>query len=315
MPDRGVTDLLRYIAHRLLTMVVVLWVIITATFFTLRALPGGPFASERPVPAAVLRNIERRYRLDQPLWRQYVDYLANVFLWDLGPSYKLPGITVNDIINRGFPVSGILGVLSLLLSLGLGIPAGIMAALRHNGAVDRTTMALTVLTVSIPSFILATILQYLFAFKLRWFPPAQWGTWRHMILPTIALSSFSLAWIAKLTRSSLLEVTGQDYVRTARAKGLPERVVTWRHMLRNALIPVIAYLAPLTAAVLTGSFVIESIFAIPGLGREFVTSIENRDYTVTLGVTVFYGALLVGLTIVADVLTALIDPRIRLEGD
>ncbi|BDG62150.1 ABC transporter permease [Caldinitratiruptor microaerophilus] len=305
----------RYVVQRLVTMVVVLWVIVTLTFFMMRAIPGGPFASEKNIPEAVLQNIERRYKLDQPLWKQYTDYLSNVIVWDLGPSFKLEGVTVNDIINRGFPVSATLGALSVLLSLAVGVPAGIIAAMRHNGTADRVTMALTVLTISVPSFILSTVLQYVFAFKLRWFPPALWGSWKHMVLPTLALSSFSMAWIAKLTRSSLLEVIGQDYIRTARAKGLPEAVITWRHMLKNAMIPVIAYLAPLTAALLTGTFVIESIFAIPGLGREFVTSIANRDYTVTLGVTVFYGALLVGLTLVGDLLTALVDPRIRLEGD
>lgn len=305
----------RYVVQRLVTMVVVLWVIVTLTFFMMRAIPGGPFASEKKIPEAVLRNIERRYNLDQPLWKQYTDYLSNVIVWDLGPSFKLEGVTVNDIINRGFPVSAALGALSVLLSLAVGVPAGILSAMRHNGVADRVTMALTVLTISVPSFILATLLQYVFAFRLRWFPPALWGTWKHLVLPTLALSSFSMAWVAKLTRSSLLEVIGQDYIRTARAKGLPEAVITWRHMLKNAMIPVIAYLAPLTAALLTGTFVIESIFAIPGLGREFVTSIANRDYTVTLGVTVFYGALLVGLTLVGDLLTALVDPRIRLEGD
>jgi oligopeptide transport system permease protein len=305
----------RYILQRVITMLFVAWVIVTVTFFMLRALPGGPFTREKQIPDTILRLVERRYNLDKPLQAQYWDYLKSVVVWDLGPSFRYQGMSVNQVINKGFPVSATLGAISIIISIGVGVPLGIAAAMRHNGLLDRTSSALAVLTASAPSFVIAALLQYFLAYKLRWFPPATWGTWRHMVLPTLALCSFSLAWLVKLTRSSLLEVTMQDYVRTARAKGLPELLIVYRHMLRNAMIPVIASLAPLTAGVLVGSFIIEMVFAIPGVGREFVTSISNRDYTVTLGMTVFFGLMLTGFTLVGDILTALIDPRVRLEKE
>lgn len=305
----------RYILQRVLTMIVVLWVIITATFFMMKALPGGPFASEKKIPDAILKNIERRYKLDRPLSEQYVDYLKSVARFDLGPSFRVQGLTVNQIIGKGFPISATLGGLSILVSLLVGLPVGIWAAIRHNGLLDRTASALALLTAAAPSFVIAALLQYYLAFKLKLFPPATWGSPAHMVLPTMTLCSFSLAWIMKLTRSSMLEVTNQDYIRTARAKGIPELAIVWRHMLRNALIPVIASLAPLTAGILTGSFIVESIFAIPGVGRDFVQSISNRDYTVTLGMTVFLGTLLVGFTLIGDILTAFVDPRVRLDKE
>lgn len=305
----------RYILQRVITMLVVAWVVVTLTFFMMKALPGGPFASEKKLPDAILKNIERRYRLDRPLMEQYFDYLKNVVVWDLGPSFKYEGRTVNDVINKGFAVSAKLGGLSILVALLIGVPVGIIAAMRHNGLVDRVASGLAILTAAAPSFVIAGLLQYYLAFKLKWFPPATWGTPKHYVLPTIALCSFSLAWLIKLTRSSMLEITSQDYVRTARAKGIPEFWVVYRHMIKNALVPVIASLAPLTAGVLVGSFIIEFIFAIPGIGREFVISIQNRDYTVTLGMTVFYGFLLTGFTLVGDILTALVDPRVRLDKE
>ncbi|HWI53580.1 MAG TPA: ABC transporter permease [Symbiobacteriaceae bacterium] len=305
----------RYILQRVITMLVVAWVVVTLTFFMMKALPGGPFASEKKLPEAILKNIERRYKLDRPIMEQYFDYLKNVVVWDLGPSFKYEGRTVNDVINKGFAVSAKLGGLSILISLLLGVPIGVIAAMRHNGLIDRTVSGLAILTAAAPSFVIAGLLQYFLAFKLKWFPPATWGTPKHMILPTLALCSFSLAWLIKLTRSSMLEVTSQDYVRTARAKGIPEFWVVSRHMLRNALVPVIASVGPLTAGVLVGSFIIEFIFAIPGVGREFVISIQNRDYTVTLGMTVFYGFLLTGFTLLGDILTAFVDPRVRLDKE
>lgn len=305
----------RYILQRVITMLVVAWVVVTLTFFMMKALPGGPFASEKKLPEAIKKNIERRYKLDRPIMEQYFDYLKNVVVWDLGPSFKYEGRTVNDVINKGFAVSARLGGLSILVSLLLGVPIGVISAMRHNGILDRTISGLAILTAAAPSFVIAGLLQYFIAFKLKWLPPATWGTPKHMILPTIALCSFSLAWLIKLTRSSMLEVTNQDYVRTARAKGIPEFWVVARHMIRNAIVPVIASVGPLTAGVLVGSFIIEFIFAIPGVGREFVISIQNRDYTVTLGMTVFYGFLLTGFTLLGDILTALVDPRVRLDKE
>ncbi len=305
----------RYIFQRVLAMFLVIWVVITATFFLMRAIPGGPFDTEKKIPESILRNIQARYRLDQPLWRQYVEYLGRVAVWDLGPSYKQEGRTVNDIINDGFPVSATLGGLSLFVALLVGLPAGIISALRQNRWQDYVAMFTSIVLVSVPNFILAALLMYVFALKLRWVPAALWGKPSQAVLPTIALSGFSLAFVARLTRSSMLEVIQQDYVRTARSKGLSEMAVIYRHMIKNALAPVIAYLGPLAAAVLTGSFVVEMIFGIPGLGRYYVTSISNRDYTVILGTTVFFGILLVVLVFIGDLLTAFIDPRIRLEKE
>jgi oligopeptide transport system permease protein len=293
-------------------MFVVLWIIITATFFMMKALPGGPFDSEKKLPDAIKKSIERRYKLDRPVSEQYLDYLKSVSHLDLGPSFRTQGLTVNQIIGKGFPISATVGGISILVSLFVGVPIGIWAAMRHNGVLDRVASGFAILTAAAPSFVIAALLQYFLAYKLHWFPPAQWGQPKNIPLPVLALCSFSLAWLMKLTRSSMLEVINQDYIRTARSKGLPEMLIVWRHMLRNALIPVIASLAPLIAGVLTGSFIIEYIFAIPGIGRDFVQSISNRDYTVTLGMTVFFGFLLVGFTLVGDILTAIVDPRVRL---
>lgn len=296
-------------------MVAVAFVIVTATFFMMKALPGGPFSQEKAVPDAVLKALNHKYHLDLPLSQQYLEYLKGVVRWDLGPSFRYQGRTVNDFINQGFPISATIGGLSVLFSLIIGVPLGILAAMRHNGAYDRTISALAIFTAAAPSFIIAAALQYFFAYKWKFFKVAGWGTPDHMVLPIIALCSFSLAWLVKLTRSTMLEVLGQDYIRTARSKGLPGALVIYRHMLKNAMIPVIASLAPLTAGILVGSFMIETVFAIPGIGRDFVTSIANRDYTVTLGMTVFFGLLLTGFTLIGDILTALVDPRVRLERE
>jgi oligopeptide transport system permease protein len=305
----------RYLLQRVITMLVVAWVVVTLTFFMMKALPGGPFASEKKLPDAVLRNIEARYKLNEPLMVQYWDYLKSVAVWDLGPSFRVQGMTVNQIIDHGFPVSATIGGISVLISLVLGIPLGIASAMRHNSLLDRTVSGLAVLTAAAPSFVMAAVLQYYLAYKLRWFPPAMWGKPENLVLPVLTLCSFSLAWVTKITRSTMLEVINQDYIRTARAKGIPRMLVIYRHMLRNALVPLIASVAPLTAGVLVGSFIVESIFAIPGVGRDFVTSIANRDYTVTLGMTVFFGFLLTGFTLAGDLLTAVIDPRVRLEKE
>ncbi len=307
----------RYVLQRIVTMFLVAFVVVTATFFLMRALPGGPFSSERNVPEAILRNLERKYNLNKPLHEQYLDYVKGVIVWDLGPSFKYKGLTVNDVINRGFPISARLGGIALILSVALGIPLGILAALKHNTPADRAMSGLAILTAAAPGFVIAGLLQYYLAYTLKWFPAATWGggQLRYIVLPVLTLASYNLAWIVKLTRSSMLEVINQDYVRTARAKGLSELVIVCRHMIRNAMVPVVASLAPMTAAVLTGSFIVESIFGIPGIGREFVQSITNRDYTVTIGLTVFFCLLLAGLTLICDIILALIDPRVRLEKE
>ncbi|WP_425058953.1 Oligopeptide transport system permease protein OppB [Sporomusa carbonis] len=306
--------MLRYILKRIVSSLIVLLAIITITFLLMHAIPGGPFTSEKNIPAAVLKNIEERYRLSDPLWKQYIDYLANLSRFDLGPSFKYAGRTVNDIIRESFPVSFQLGIVSITLAIVLGIPAGAIAALRQNKWQDYATMFMATLGVSVPSFVLAVLLIYVLAIKLALLPAALWGGIEYMVLPALALASHPMAFIARLTRSSMLEVLAQDYIKTARAKGLSQTIILYRHALKNALIPVITYIGPMAASILTGSFIIESIFAIPGLGRHFVTSIYNRDYTVILGVTVFYSLLIISLNLAVDLIYPLLDPRIKLDG-
>jgi len=276
------------------------------------ALPGGPFAREKALPPSILANIEERYHLNDPLLTQYADYMVRLVKWDLGPSFKQKGRDVNEIITDHFPVSAQLGLSAVFLSLLIGIPAGIISALRQNKWQDQLAMFLSVIGVSVPSFVMATLLMYVFALKLGWLPAAMWGELKHMVLPTISLAGFPMAFVARLTRSSMLEVLQQDYIRTAKSKGLSQRVIIYRHALKNSLIPVITYLGPLVAGILTGSFVVEKIFAIPGLGRYFVQSINNRDYTVIMGITFFDSLLLVGLNFLVDLAYTLVDPRIRL---
>ena len=306
--------MLTYVLNRFFSMLTVLLVITTVTFILMHSIPGGPFTDERKLPPAVMKNIEERYHLNDPLWVRYTDYLKNLLKGDLGPSFKYESRTVNDIIADSFPVSVELGALSVAIAAAVGIPVGVVSALHQNKWPDYLAMFLGTIGTSVPSFILATLLIYVFALKLQLLPAAMWDGFAYMILPALALAGLPTAFIARLIRSSMLETLSQDYIKTAKAKGLSAFTVIYRHALRNALIPVVAYLGPLIAAVFTGSFVVESIFAIPGLGRHFVTSIYNRDYTVILGVTVFYSTLLVLLNFLVDIAYMLIDPRIKLDS-
>ncbi|MGE5561496.1 MAG: ABC transporter permease [Chloroflexota bacterium] len=305
----------RFLVRRIISMLIVLFIITTVTFFLMHAIPGGPFSRDKELPPAVLAAIEARYKLDQPIWRQYLDYMGNLLRGDLGPSFKYVGRQVTDMIKQSFPISATLGLLAVSTALALGIPAGITSALKQNKWQDNAVMFFAIIGVSVPSFVIAAVLMYVFALKLRWLPPAMWGKPSQAIMPVVALAAMSMAIFARLMRSSMLEVVNQDYIKVARAKGLPERTVIWRHAVRNALIPVVTVAGPLVADVLTGSFVIERIFAIPGLGRHFVTSINNRDYTVTLGVTVFYSAFLVLMMLLVDLAYAWLDPRIKITGE
>ncbi len=305
--------MLKYIINRLLLLLVVVWIIITVTFFLLHSIPGGPFDTEKTIPDEVKRNIEARYKLDDPLIKQYVDYLFDVARLDLGPSYKYLGRSVNDLIREGFPKSAIIGIISILISLSVGVPLGSYCALRQNKWQDQALMLLAIVGVSVPSFILASILMYFFCLKLQLFPATGWGSIKHLVLPSLSLSSFSIAYIVRLIRSSMLDVLSQEYIKTAYSKGLSTGKVVLKHALKNAIQPVVTYLGPLTAGILTGSFVIEKIFSIPGLGRMLVVSIGNRDYTSTLGITLFYSVLLVSLNIVVDIIYTFIDPRVRLH--
>jgi oligopeptide transport system permease protein len=300
--------------RRLLSALFAVWVVITVTFVFMHAIPGGPFQSEKAIPQAIKENIEARYKLDQPLHVQYLDYLSNIAKGDLGPSFKYRGQTVNGIIAERFPVSMQLGLLSFAIAIFAGVGAGILAALYQGRLPDYITMFFSTIGISVPSFILGTLLMYVLAFKWGLLPAAMWGTPQHIIMPALALAGLPTAFIARLTRSSMLDVLNQDYMRTALAKGLPPWRIIWIHGVKNAIIPVITYSGPLLAAILTGSFIVENIFAVPGLGKHFVTSIYNRDYTVILGLTIFYSLLLIGLNMFVDFAYTLIDPRIKLIG-
>lgn len=304
--------MLTYLIKRLFNSIIVLWIVMTVTFLLMHVIPGGPFTQEKSLPPAVKANIEARYKLNDPLLTQYGDYISNVVVGDLGPSFKYVGRSVNDIIAESFPVSFELGLESVIIALLIGVPAGILAAYRRNTWQDKGVNFLTTFGIAVPGFVMAALLVDIFAMRLGWFPAAMWDGWQNRILPAVALAVMPMAFITRLTRSSMLEVLGQDYIKTAKAKGLSTVYILFRHALPNALVPVVTYLGPMVASILTGSFVIETIFAIPGLGSYFVTSIYNRDYTVILGVTIFYSALIIFMNIIVDIIYPLLDPRIKL---
>ena len=303
----------RYVFRRLGGAIIILWVIITVTFALMHAIPGGPFTTEKKLPPQVKASIEAKYHLDDPVWKQYGDYLGGVITGDLGPSYKYEGRSVNDIISDAFPISAQLGLLSLMVAVVGGIAAGAISAMRPNGIVDYAVTILSTIGISVPTFIIGAVLVYVVGFELGWFPVALWRGPSYMVLPVLTLAAQPMAFIARLTRSGLLDVYQQEYIRTARAKGLSSWTILTRHALGNAILPVITYLGPLAASLLTGSFIVETIFAIPGLGQYFVTSIYIRDYTVILGITIFYSALVVFLNILVDMIYPLIDPRVTTE--
>lgn len=304
-----------YFLRRFISSLFTIFVIATVTFVMMRSIPGGPFTRERPVPDEIMRALNAKYNLDAPLSVQYLDYMKGLITFDLGPSFSKVGTSVNDLITAGFPITARVGFCAVLFIVALGVPVGIVSALRQNRPVDYFVMFMATLGVTIPSFVVATVFIFLFAGKLGWVPPFGLGTVRSYIGPVLALSGYSLSFTARLTRSSMLEVLRQDYVRTARANGLRELAVIGKHALKNAVIPVITYLGPTVAALMTGSFVVERIFAIPGIGRYFVESVGNRDYTVIMGVTVLYAAFYVLMVFLVDVVYALVDPRIKFEKE
>jgi len=305
----------RYLMRRLLFIIISLFFIVTITFILMKVAPGGPFATENDLTPAIEEQLYELYGLNDPLYKQYFNYLLNVIKWDFGPSYKYIGQEVNDIISRGLPYSLVLGIEAILIAVAFGVLLGVIAALKQNQFGDYSAMIFAVLGISIPSFVLATVLQYIFAMQLQALPVARFESFAHTILPAIALATTPLAFIARLMRSSMLEVLNADYIKTAKSKGLNQRVVTYRHAIRNAILPVITYLGPLTVSVLTGSFIIEKIFAIPGIGNEFVDSVTNRDYTVIMGTTVFFSVILLVVILIVDLIYGLIDPRIRITEE
>jgi oligopeptide transport system permease protein len=302
-----VTFLLKRFLHGL----VVLWVVVTLTFILLRLAPGGPFDRERKLPPEVLANIEAKYHLDEPLFSQYLRYLAAILRGDLGPSYKYLDRGVNDIIADTLPTSALLGLLAVAFVFLVSFPAGLIAAYFRDSWMDRSSMLAATLGISVPHFVLGALLIWLFALQLGWLQAGRWDNLSSVILPTVTLGAAPAAYIAALLRAALIETLGEDFVRTARAKGLQERAVLFKHALRHSLVPVLTVLGPLAAALLTGSFVVEYVFAIPGMGRFFITAVTDRDYPLIMGVTLVYAALLVGANFLVDLLYSYVDPRIR----
>ncbi len=302
--------MVRLIVTRLLGGVFVLFVVATVSFFLLRAAPGGPFASERAVPDAVRRNIEERYHLDQPMWQQYVTHMSRMARLDFGHSMKRQR-TVNEMIADHSPHSLRLGLMAIVFATLFGTALGVTAAARRNTWVDHALMVVALLGISIPAFVLGPMFIRFFSLELGWFPPARAEGFTSYVMPAVVLGMIYAGTVARLARAGVLDTLGQDYVRTARAKGLSERVVVWKHALRLGVIPVITYLGPATAALISGSFVVEKIFQIPGLGFYFVDSVTSRDYPVLTGLLVFYVSFLVLLNLVVDILYGVIDPRTR----
>ncbi|GAM13563.1 ABC transporter permease [Mesobacillus selenatarsenatis] len=305
--------MLHYILKRLGSMAVTLLVIITLTFFLMHSIPGSPFNEERATSEAVQKNLESFYHLDEPLYVQYFIYLKSVATFDFGPSIKKSSQTVNEMLGRGFPVSFELGMITLIVAIFSGILLGIIAALRHNGLIDYLAMTVAVVGISVPNFVMATLLIQQLAVTWGILPVATWTSPKHMILPTLALATGPMAIIARLTRSSMLEVMTQDYIRTAKAKGLSPVKIVFKHALKNALLPVVTILGSLAASILTGTFVIEKIFAIPGMGKYFVESINQRDYPVIMGTTIFYSTVLIMMLFLVDLAYGILDPRIKLH--
>lgn len=310
-----VITMLRYTMNRLKWAIITLWAVITITFIIMHSIPGNPFAKEGVMPPAVYDNLQAHYGLDKPLLTQYGNYLLEVLRFDFGPSLKSSSISVNDYIVNGFPVSLHLGAQALAIAIFFGLILGVIASLYRNKWPDYLSMIIAIVGISVPNFILATVLINYLAIEFKILPVATWATWKHTILPSIALSMMPLAFIARLMRTSMLEVMGQDYILTAKAKGLKRSSVIIKHAIRNAILPVITILGILTANIVTGSFIIERIFGIPGMGEMFVKGIFNRDYPVILGSTIVYSAILIVLIFIVDVAYTLIDPRIKVTGE
>jgi ABC-type dipeptide/oligopeptide/nickel transport system permease component len=303
-----------YIIRRMLWIVPVLFVVSIITFSLMKAAPGGPWSNGKPLTQRAIAMLDRRFGLDKPIHEQYLTWAGNLLRGDLGPSYRYPTRSVNDIVSETIGTTVHLGVMAFLLSVLVGIPLGIVAALRHNGIPDYLATFVSVLGIATPSFVISIFLLVFFSVTLRWFPTHGWAGWDRpeaMVLPTIALALFPIAQIARYTRASMLEVTRKDYVRTAHSKGLRERSVVLVHMIRNALIPVVTILGPLLAFLITGSFIIETIFSVPGIGRFYVQSIGQRDYGVIMAMTMLFAVVIAVMNLVVDVLYAYIDPRIH----
>lgn len=299
------------IARRLLQAIPTLWVVATATFLLLRLAPGGPFDDEKPLPPEIKAQIEAHYGLDLPLYQQYLDFLGNLLKGDLGPSYKYPGWDVQEIIAQTFPVSLELGLWGLLIAITIGIPIGTLAAIKHHTKTETGLMGFAMIGICLPSFVVGPILLLVFSMHLNWFNPLGWGYAADRVLPAITLGLLYAAYIARLARSGMLDVLRNEYIRTARAKGLSEPVVIMRHALRTALYPVVSFLGPAAAGLISGSFVVETIFFIPGLGPFFVNAALNRDYSMVMGTVLFYAVLIILFNLIVDIIQMWMNPRSR----
>jgi oligopeptide transport system permease protein len=305
--------MLKYALRRVLGMVPTMFVIVAAAFFVMRLAPGGPFDEEQRLPPEIEANLQAAYGLDQPVTVQFGRYLGGLLRGDLGPSFKYKDYRVSELIARGLPVTLTIGVLALLLAVALGVPLGMMAALRHDGPVDHAVMGTALVGIAVPNFVLAPVLALVFGVQLGWLPVAGWeaGSPRHLVLPVLTLALPFVAYVARLARGSLLEVLQAPYMRAARAKGLSRGVLLRRHALKPTLLPVVSFLGPAAAALLTGSLVVEQVFVLPGVGRYFVQGAINRDYTLVMGMVIFYAALILLLNLAVDLLYGWLDPRIR----
>jgi oligopeptide transport system permease protein len=301
----------QFILRRILWTIPVIFVVSAVTFALMHSVPGSPFTRERALPEAIQKNLEAKYHLNDPLWKQYVDYMWSFVRGDFGPSIAYRSRTVNEILAQQWPVTLTLGSVAFLFAACLGIPLGIISAVKQNTLIDHSSMVVAMLGVSIPSIALGPFLIWIFALKLKWLPVATWGTPEHIILPALTLSTFYLSRFARITRASMLQVTREEYILTARAKGVRESVVNLKHAFRNALIPVTTIAGPAFADILTGSLVVEQIFGIPGIGKYYVTSIGNRDYPVIMATTLIFALLIIVMNLLVDISYALLDPRIR----
>ena len=306
----------KYILKRLGVGALSLFILVTITFFLLHAIPGGPFSPEdnRNVPPKILEKISDQYGLNDPIPQQYARYLGNLLHGDLGTSFKKQDTTVSELIGQGFPVSARVGAWGIAISLVAGILLGIVAAVKRGKAPDMIAMIVATVGVSVPSFVICVLLMYIFCEKLQLLPSFGLTSWKHYILPVFCMAFSQIAYITRLMRSSMLETMRQDYIRTERAKGTPEYLVIGKYAMKNSLLPIVTYVGPMVAALLTGTFIIEKLFSVPGLGRYFVSAINDRDYSVTLGLTIFVGALIILCNLIVDILYGIVDPRIRLSG-
>ena len=305
--------MLKYIAKRVGLAIVTIWAVATITFFLMNMVPGGPFLSEKAISPQATAALEAKYGLDKPLFQRYLTYIGDALHGDFGDSLKQRGRTVMDIIKMKFPVSARVGGLTVLVALTIGIPLGCIAALKRGKFLDSLISVVATCGIAVPSFVICTLLLYFFGVKLMLLPTVGLSSWKHFVMPVMALSFYPTAYIMRLMRSSMLDVLGQDYMRTAKAKGVSGFLILFKHALRNAILPVITYVGPMLAYTVTGSFVVEKIFTIPGLGGEFISAISGRDYTLIMGTTIFLATLIVIMNVVVDIVYKIVDPRIKLK--